>query len=47
MRLIKKPVQPEWTPFTLETFTFKRYQEWLPFLNEVDAAYWNTELLER
>ena len=47
MRLIKKPVQPEWTPFMLETFTFKRYQEWVPFLNEVDAAYWNTELLER
>ena len=47
MRLIKKPLQPEWTPFTLETFTFKRYEEWLPFLNEVDAAYWNTELLER
>lgn len=47
MRLIKQPVQPEWTPFMLETFTFKRYQEWLPFLNEVDAAYWNTELLER
>ena len=46
MKLIKKPVQPEWTPFMLETFTFKRYQEWLPFLNEVDAAYWNTELLE-
>ena len=47
MRLVKQPVQPEWTPFMLETFTFKRYQEWLPFLNEVDAAYWNTELLER
>ncbi len=47
MRLIKKPVQPEWTPFMLETFTFKGYQEWVPFLNEVDAAYWNTELLER
>ena len=47
MRVIKKPVQPEWTPFMLETFTFKRYQEWVPFLNEVDAAYWNTELLER
>ncbi len=47
MRVIKKPVQPEWTPFMLETFTFKGYQEWVPFLNEVDAAYWNTELLER
>ncbi len=47
MKLIKKPLQPEWTPFMLETFTFKHYQEWVPFLNEVDAAYWNTELLER
>ena len=47
MRVIKKPAQPEWTPFMLETFTFKGYQEWVPFLNEVDAAYWNTELLER
>lgn len=44
MRLIKKPVQPEWTPFMIETFSFKRYREWLPYLNEVDAAYWNTEL---
>ena len=47
VKLITKPVQPEWTPFMLETFSFKRYREWLPFLNEVDAAYWNTELLER
>ena len=47
MKLIKRPVQPEWTPFMLETFTFKHYQEWVPFLNEIDAAYWNTELLER
>ncbi len=44
LRLIKKPVQPEWTPFMIETFSFKRYREWLPYLNEVDAAYWNTEL---
>ena len=47
MHLIHKPVRPEWTPFMLETFSFKRYQEWLPYLNSVDAAYWNTELLER
>jgi 5-methylcytosine-specific restriction endonuclease McrA len=47
MQLIQKPVRPEWTPFMLETFSFKRYQEWLPYLNAVDAAYWNTELLER
>ena len=44
MRLITKPVQPEWTPFMIETFSFKRYREWLPYLSEVDAAYWNTEL---
>lgn len=44
MRLIKKPVQPEWTPFMLETFSLRRYRDWVPFLNEVDAAYWNTEL---
>ena len=44
---IRKPFRPEWTPFMLETFSFKRYQEWLPYLNAVDAAYWNTELLER
>lgn len=47
MHLIHKPFRPEWTPFMLETFSFKRYQEWLPYLNAVDAAYWNTELLER
>jgi 5-methylcytosine-specific restriction endonuclease McrA len=44
MRLMKKPVQPEWTPFMIETFSFKHYQEWLPYLNDVDSAYWNTEL---
>jgi 5-methylcytosine-specific restriction endonuclease McrA len=47
MRLIRKPFRPEWTPFMLETFSFKRYHEWRPYLNMVDAAYWNTELLER
>lgn len=47
MRLIQKPLRPEWTPFMLETFSFKRYHEWRPYLNLVDAAYWNTELLER
>ncbi|MGE0825484.1 MAG: HNH endonuclease [Candidatus Binatia bacterium] len=47
MRLIRKPTRPEWTPFMLETFSFRRYHEWVPYLNVVDAAYWNTELLER
>ncbi|MGH7964211.1 MAG: HNH endonuclease [Candidatus Binatia bacterium] len=47
MHLIHKPFRPEWTPFMLETFSLNRYQEWLPYLNTIDAAYWNTELLER
>lgn len=47
MRLIRKPFRPEWTPFMLGTFSFKRYHEWRPYLNMVDAAYWNTELLEQ
>jgi 5-methylcytosine-specific restriction endonuclease McrA len=47
MHLIRRPFRPEWTPFMLETFSFRRYHEWRPYLNMVDAAYWNTELLER
>ena len=46
MRLIRLPRRPEWTPFTMETFSFKRYEEWHPYLSAVDVAYWNTELLE-
>jgi hypothetical protein len=30
----------------LETFSPRRYKEWMPFLSTVDASYWNTELLE-
>ena len=44
MRLLHPPRRPEWTPFMLETFSLRRYREWLPFLSTVDAAYWNTEL---
>ena len=44
MRLLQPPRRPEWTPFMLETFSLRRYREWLPFLSTVDAAYWNTEL---
>jgi 5-methylcytosine-specific restriction endonuclease McrA len=47
MHLIRRAFRPEWTPFMLETFSFKRYHEWRPYLNMVDAAYWNTELLEQ
>jgi hypothetical protein len=44
MKLLRPPRRPEWTPFMLETFSLRRYREWLPFLSTVDAAYWNTEL---
>jgi hypothetical protein len=47
MKLIRKPRRPEWTPYCLEMLSPKHYKEWLPFLNPVDSAYWNTELLER
>ncbi len=46
MRLLRPPRRPEWTPFMLETFSFRRYKEWTPFLSVVDASYWNVELQE-
>ncbi len=44
MKLIRRPRKPEWTPYA--TFNFKHpvYKEWAPFLNIVDASYWNVEL---
>lgn len=46
MKLIRSPRRPQWTPFMTETFSLRRYKEWMPFLSAVDAAYWNTELVE-
>lgn len=46
MKLVRKPRRPEWTPYCLDMFNPKHYREWLPFLNLVDSAYWNAELLE-
>ncbi len=46
MRLIRLPYRPQWTPFMAETFSLRRYREWGPFLTAVDAAYWNTELVQ-
>ena len=38
------PTRPRWSPlFRLPKHV--RYDEWRPFLDPVDAAYWNTELL--
>lgn len=46
MKLIRQPARPEWTPFMLNSFNPRRYKEWAPFVNIVDASYWNTELQE-
>ena len=46
VRLIRQPRRPQWTPFMAEAFNLRRYKEWMPFLSAVDAAYWNTELVE-
>lgn len=45
--LLRKPFKPKWTPFMQQTFSLSRYREWLPFINVVDASYWNAELLEK
>ncbi|MEW5851595.1 MAG: HNH endonuclease [Myxococcota bacterium] len=45
MMVQKAPVRPKWSPlFRLPKHV--RYDEWKPFLDPVDASYWNTELLE-
>jgi 5-methylcytosine-specific restriction endonuclease McrA len=46
LSLRRKPVRPQWTPFVNLMLSTVRYQEWRPFLNIVDASYWNTELAE-
>lgn len=46
MKLIRIPRRPEWTPFTTEMFSLKRHREWMPYLSNVDSAYWNTELVQ-
>jgi 5-methylcytosine-specific restriction endonuclease McrA len=46
MRLIRPPRRPDWTPFAMETFSFRRHKEWLPYFSAADAAYWNADLLE-
>lgn len=46
MALVRKPQRPQWTPFSTEMFSLRRYREWMPYLTAVDTAYWNTELQE-
>ena len=44
MKLIRTPVRPKWTPLAHLMMSSVRYEEWRPFLNVVDASYWNAEL---
>ena len=44
--LVKKPARPRWTPLAHLMLSNTRHEEWRPFLNVVDASYWNVELSE-
>lgn len=46
LRLRRLPVRPRWTPLMNLVLSSARYNEWRPFLNVVDASYWNTELAD-
>jgi 5-methylcytosine-specific restriction endonuclease McrA len=46
MVLVRRPARPRWTPLAHLMLTGARYEEWRPFLNVVDASYWNVELRE-
>ena len=46
MKLIGKPKKPRWTPYLGFHLDHRIYKEWIPFLNFIDAAYWNVELEE-
>ncbi|MBI3179571.1 MAG: HNH endonuclease [Deltaproteobacteria bacterium] len=44
MTLVHKPHKPRWSEMVHPPRLRARYREWLPFLNPIDASYWNTEL---
>ncbi len=44
MRLLRAPHKPRWSHLIHPPRLRARYREWLPFLNVVDASYWNSEL---
>lgn len=46
LRLLRRPARPRWTPLANLMLSTVRYKEWRPFLNVVDASYWNVELAE-
>jgi 5-methylcytosine-specific restriction endonuclease McrA len=46
LRLRRLPTRPRWTPLMNLMLSSVRHREWRPFLNVVDASYWNSELLQ-
>ncbi|MAE94814.1 MAG: HNH endonuclease [Planctomycetota bacterium] len=46
MKLRSLPERPRWTPLMNLMLSSVRYEEWRPFLNVVDASYWNVELAD-
>jgi 5-methylcytosine-specific restriction endonuclease McrA len=44
MNLLRPPRRPRWSELVHPPRLRVRYREWLPFLNPVDASYWNAEL---
>lgn len=44
MALSRLPKKPKWSELIHLPRMRVRYREWLPFLNPVDASYWNAEL---
>lgn len=44
MKLLAKPAEPQWGPFANLYVHAVRHKEWEPFVNFVDASYWNVEL---
>lgn len=44
MALLRQPVRPKWTPGFRPSG--RGYRAWMPFLDFIDASYWNTELLD-
>ena len=44
MRLARPARRPRWSQLIHPPRLRARYREWMPFLNPVDASYWNAEL---
>ena len=44
MALLKAPIKPRWSPFSRPKDGSMPHEQWRPFLNIADAAYWNAEL---